>query len=159
MVRECLIRRATSDDAKAVHAIAQSAYRHYEQALGIRPAPLTTDYRLSIATQDVWLAMADAGSICGFVIVDIDEHYWIDNIAVSPCHQGFGVGRCLLRHAERGAENCGFSSIYLLTHALMTDNRRWYARQGYIELDRRIDSGRDRIFFVKRLNRPGQVEC
>jgi ribosomal protein S18 acetylase RimI-like enzyme len=66
-----------------------------------------------------------------------DEGFLVDNVAVAPGHQGRGLGRILLEHAEAAAHSAGFDSIYLYTHELMIENQALYARIGYVEYARR----------------------
>jgi N-acetylglutamate synthase-like GNAT family acetyltransferase len=78
------------------------------------------------------------GEILGLVVVGVDdEGFLVDNVAVDPSHQGTGVGKALLEHAEIAAHDAGFDSIYLYTHERMTENLRLYSRIGYVEYDRR----------------------
>ena len=49
-----------------------------------------------------------------------EEGFVLDNVAVDPAHEGTGVGRALLMHAEAAAREAGFDSIYLYTHELTT---------------------------------------
>jgi ribosomal protein S18 acetylase RimI-like enzyme len=59
----------------------------------------------------------------------------IGNVAVDPAHQGSGVGRMLLEHAEVTARAAGLEWIHLWTHELMTENLALYSRIGYTEYD------------------------
>jgi hypothetical protein len=43
------IRPATPDDALAVRAVTDAAYRHYIDRIGIRPAPMDADHAADIA--------------------------------------------------------------------------------------------------------------
>ena len=61
------------------------------------------------------------------------------------------IGRLLLDLAEAEAQRQGYSSLYLATHELMTENRALYSRAGYVEYDRRVVSGFPRVFFRKTL--------
>ena len=48
---------------------------------------------------------------------------------------------------------CGSAapSVYLCTNAKMTENQVFYPRLGYVEYERKIEAGYDRIFYRKRL--------
>jgi ribosomal protein S18 acetylase RimI-like enzyme len=83
------------------------------------------------------------------VAVVADDRLLIDNVAVEPAHQGQGVGRALLAHAEQIAARRGLSELRLYTNAAMLENLALYPRLGYREVERRRDEGFDRVFFTK----------
>jgi ribosomal protein S18 acetylase RimI-like enzyme len=80
-----------------------------------------------------------------------DEGFLVDNVAVEPSHQGTGLGRTLLEHAEAEARRAGFESIYLYTHETMTENQALYSRIGYTEFDRRPGLGAHIVYMRKEL--------
>jgi ribosomal protein S18 acetylase RimI-like enzyme len=80
-----------------------------------------------------------------------DEGFFVDNVAVDPRHQGSGIGRALLEHAESAARRAGFDSMYLYTHELMTENIALYLRAGYVEYDRRLHGDARLVYLRKRL--------
>jgi ribosomal protein S18 acetylase RimI-like enzyme len=92
------------------------------------------------------------GEIAGLLVMGADdEGFFIDNVAVHPSHQGIGVGRALLEHAEIAARDDGFDSIYLYTHERMTENLTVYTRIGYVEYDRRAHGGGRVVYLRKTL--------
>jgi hypothetical protein len=56
-----------------------------------------------------------------------------------------------LEFAEGEARGRGFESIYLCTNSKMTENQVLYPKIGYVEYDRRAQSGYERVFYRKRL--------
>jgi GNAT superfamily N-acetyltransferase len=70
---------------------------------------------------------------------------------VRPGHQGAGLGRCLLECAEDKAREAGYTSIYLYTQEIMTENRALYERIGYAEYARRHEVGLHRVYLRKEL--------
>ena len=66
--------------------------------------------------------------------------------------RGAGVGRALLLFAEREAIRRGYRSIYLCTNVKMTENQAFYPKIGYVEYERKLDQGYDRIFYRKQLS-------
>jgi GNAT superfamily N-acetyltransferase len=128
-----------------------AAYGHYIDRIGLKPGPMTDDYAQVIRDRDVTVA-EDAGQIIGVVVTGpAEEGFLLDNIAVRPGHQGKGLGKVLLDHAEHAARAAGFDSIYLYTHEKMTENQAIYARVGYVEYDRRAQHGFARVFMRKQL--------
>ncbi|GAB4401006.1 MAG: hypothetical protein OHK003_27210 [Anaerolineales bacterium] len=57
----------------------------------------------------------------------------------------------MLEYAEAKAIKYGFDSIYLFTHEKMIENQTLYKKIGYVEYDRRLESGRRRVYMRKPL--------
>jgi len=132
------LRPATAADVPRVTELARAAYGHYVERLGGPPRPMTDDYADVVRNYRVTVAEL-RGEIVGLVVLRVgDEGFLVDNVAVDPSHQGSGVGRALLEHAEAETRRAGFDSIYLYTHAKMTENLALYSRIGYVEYDRRV---------------------
>ena len=94
----------------------------------------------------------EASRVVGLIVLmNTDEGFFVDNVAVRPAVKGRGVGRLLLMFAEAEARRRGYLSIYLATHELMVQNRALYARIGYVEYDRRIVNGFPKVFCRKSL--------
>jgi ribosomal protein S18 acetylase RimI-like enzyme len=143
------LRAATPADAPALAALVRAAYGHYVERLGGPPRPMTDDYAEVVRTHDVTVAEA-GGGIAGLIVLAVgDEGFAVDNVAVAPSHQGRGVGKALLEHAEAAARRAGFDSIYLYTHELMTENQALYARIGYVEYARRTH-GEARLVYMRK---------
>jgi ribosomal protein S18 acetylase RimI-like enzyme len=112
---------------------------------------MTDDYAEVVRTRQVVVADA-GGEILGLIALGVDdEGFFIDNVAVDTSHQGTGVGRALLEHAETAARNAGFDSIYLYTHERMVENLALYERIGYVEYDRRLHDGARIVYLRKPL--------
>jgi ribosomal protein S18 acetylase RimI-like enzyme len=118
--------------------LVRAAYAHYVPRLGGLPRPLTDDYAEVVRTRRVTVAER-GGEVIGLVVLGVgDEGFFVDNVAVDPAHQGTGVGKALLEHAESAARTAGFDSIFLYTHERMVENLALYSRIGYVEYDRRV---------------------
>jgi ribosomal protein S18 acetylase RimI-like enzyme len=147
------LRAANAEDAPRLAAVAQAAYGHYVARLGGPPRPLVADYDEVVSGTPVTVAER-GGAIVGFIVLGTgEEGFVIDNVAVEPGHQGTGVGRALLEHAEAAARDAGFDSLYLYTHAKMTENLALYERVGYVEYDRRLHGDAPLVYLRKRLAR------
>jgi ribosomal protein S18 acetylase RimI-like enzyme len=143
------LRTATEADVPRLIELVQAAYGHYVERLGGPPRPMTDDYTEVVRSARVTVAERDGG-IVGLVVLRIsDEGFLVDNVAVDPSHQGEGVGRALLEHAEDAARGAGFDSIYLYTHERMSENLALYSRIGYVEYDRRLH-GEARIVYLRK---------
>lgn len=146
------LRPAVAADAGRLTEIARAAYGRYMPRMGREPRPMVEDYGEVIARHEVTVAERDSASV-GFVVLipDDPEGFLLDNVAVDPAHEGTGVGRALLRHAEERARLAGRDSLYLFTHELMTENQALYSRIGYVEFDRRPHRGARLVYMRKRL--------
>ena len=112
---------------------------------------MTQDYAALIREHRVTLA-EDGGAVIGVLVLGVtDEGFLLENVAVAPAHRGKGLGRKLIEHAEAEARRGGFASIYLYTHEKMTENQALYARNGYVEFDRRTEHGLARVYMRKSL--------
>jgi ribosomal protein S18 acetylase RimI-like enzyme len=145
------LRPATVADVPRLTELVQAAYRHYVERLAGPPRPMTDDYAEVVRTHRVIVAER-GGELLGLVVLGVDdEGFFVDNVAVNPSHQGLGVGKALLEHAEDAAREAGFDSIYLYTHERMVENLALYSRIGYVEYDRRLHGGSRIVYLRKKL--------
>lgn len=148
---QTLIRPATPADAPACRRIARAAYAPYVPLIGRQPAPMLADYAAHIARDTVFVLAIDGAAAGYSVILQDGPDYWLDNIAVAPGHQGHGLGRRLIEHAE--AWLAARTDRYrLYTNQAMTANARWYDALGFTETWRGEVDGYARIYYQKRLH-------
>lgn len=154
-LREYDARAAVPDDAAGAAACVVAAYRHYVDRNGLVPLPMRQDYGEVIRDCDVTV-VEHGGLIVALLVLDAGapEGFLLDNVAVSPAHQGKGLGRCLLDYAEAEALRRGYDSIYLYAQEIMTENVALYERIGYVEYARRVELGLPRVYLRKQLS-PG----
>jgi ribosomal protein S18 acetylase RimI-like enzyme len=145
------LRPATDADVPRLTQLVGAAYEHYVERLGEPPRPMTEDYAEVVRSHPV--TVAERGDeIVGLVVLGVDdEGFFIDNVAVDPAHQGLGVGKALLEHAEAAARDAEFDSIYLFTHERLVENLALYSRIGYVEYDRRMKGGAGIVYLRKAL--------
>jgi ribosomal protein S18 acetylase RimI-like enzyme len=145
------LRQATEADVPRLTELVGAAYGPYVERLGGPPRPMTDDYAEVVRSREVIVGERD-GEIIGLVVLGVSEEgFFVDNVAVDPSHQGIGVGKALLEHAETAARGAGFDSIYLYTHERMVENLALYSRSGYAEYDRRLHDGACIVYLRKRL--------
>jgi GNAT superfamily N-acetyltransferase len=146
-----MIRKAGAGEAGVVRDVVVSAYQRYVTVIGTAPGPMLDDYPARIAAEQVWV-LEDAGGVAGVLVLeDGPDCFLLDNIAVRPDRQGLGFGRLLMDFAEAEAARCGWGVITLYTNALMVENIAIYTARGYVERERRIEKGFDRVYMEKRL--------
>jgi ribosomal protein S18 acetylase RimI-like enzyme len=113
---------------------------------------MVADFAARIAAVRVHVATDPAGRVTGFVIFQAEGRAMLlENVAVLPALAGRGIGGALIRFCEDTARRRGLDAVRLYTNAKMTDNLALYPRLGYVEVDRRMEDGFDRVFFEKRL--------
>jgi len=138
-------------DAAAAAEITGAAYRPYIERIGREPAPMGADFDALIGAGAVWVA-TEHGQVVGVLVLELqDTALLLESVAVDPAHQGQGIGRSLIDHAEQVARDAGLSAVELYTNAHMTENLRLYPSLGYDLIERRREDGFDRVFFRKPL--------
>ncbi|WP_111509685.1 GNAT family N-acetyltransferase [Mycobacterium kyogaense] len=147
------IRAAHLGDVPAIERLVAAAYSPYIDRIGRAPAPMATDHHDLVSTTDQVYVLTDEeaeGQIVGVVVlVDEPDHVFVDSVAVATERRGRGHGRTLLAFAEQRARERGCGEVRLYTNAAMTENLVFYPRLGYVEVDRRVDDGYDRVYFTK----------
>jgi ribosomal protein S18 acetylase RimI-like enzyme len=112
---------------------------------------MLSDFPELIAAGKVWVAEI-AGQVVGMLVqYETKDGFYIDTVAAIPELQGTGVGKALLLFAESEATRRGFRSIYLCTNVKMIENQDFYPKIGYVEYERKLDQGYDRVFYRKQL--------
>lgn len=145
------LRPATAQDVPSITATVCEAYVVYIERIGKRPGPMLEDFDPTVRQQSVHVA-TDALGVAGVIVLEETlEGFFVDNVAVRPRVQGTGVGKCLLQFAEQQALSRGYTSLFLATHELMTENLALYQKVGYVPFDRRLVQGFPRVFLRKQL--------
>ena len=147
-----VVRRAVAADAEACRDVVLAAYAVHLPRMSVVPQPMTLDYADVIAEHETWVVDDDGEVVALLVLTPYDGHLALDNVAVSPTHQGSGLGRELLAYAEQRAREIGLPRIRLHTHVTMRENQRLYERLGYAETHRAQDGPWSRVFYEKDLS-------
>ncbi len=145
------IRPATLKDVAAVRRCAQGAYEIYVAAIGKKPAPMVADFGAAQAHGHLYVAEMDQ-EVAGFVVFySRDDHMHLENVAVSPAHQGKRIGGRLIEFVEQETRKRGLDTVELYTNVKMTGNLTLYPALGYEEIGRWSEDGFDRVFYRKTL--------
>jgi GNAT superfamily N-acetyltransferase len=148
---DAILRAAVPEDVQAIEALVRNAYGKYVERMGKPPAPMTADYGRVVDEGDIWVLELD-GDVVGLIILKSEaNHLLLDNVAVSPAHQGRGLGSKLLAHAEAQARKRGFREMRLYTNEMMHENLVVYGKLGWLEYDRAEQDGFRRVFMKKEL--------
>lgn len=141
--QELTLRRATSDDAPAIRALVNEAYRPLGE-MGLNFTGVSQDEettRRRMEGRDAWL-LYRADELVGTITLrarspDGDQpHLYVNQMAVRPDLQGRGLGTYLLKFAEREAMRLGLGRVRLDTALPASHLVRFYASRGFAELRR-----------------------
>lgn len=125
------LRRADNKDIGAIRSLTREAYAKWIPFIGREPLPMSADYNEAMKKHRFDLLFLNGELVALIETIPRDGHLLIENVATSPIHQGKGLGRKLLDHAERLATSMGYSEIKLYTNKLFTENLTFYGRLGY----------------------------
>ncbi|OLS62692.1 GNAT family N-acetyltransferase [Pseudomonas putida] len=137
------IRPARPDDATLLPAIERSAAQSFTVidclAWLARHDVLSLEQHLGfIASGLLWVAVDGDDQPCGFLCASAQGgDLYIEELSVARPHQGRGLGRQLLKHAEHRARASGYKALSLTTFAAVPWNAPFYARLGFQRLEAR----------------------
>jgi ribosomal protein S18 acetylase RimI-like enzyme len=144
---------ATAEDHDQLRTLFRTTYMKYVSRIGKEPEPMTADYGPMIERGLVFV-IREGTTIIGAVVLENREgHLHLDSLAVSPEHQGRGVGRRLLKFAEEEALRRRLNEIRLFTNEKMWETIAIYTKCGYKETARKEESGFKRVYFSKTLTK------
>lgn len=137
-------RWATKEDAAALEALIESAYRGDSSRAGwTTEADLLDGNRTSVAQllevladdDQRILACDDADGLLATVTVERRDGYgYVGAVSVRPTDQGSGIGRELLARAERTIrEEWGLQRARMTVIAQRLELIDWYGRRGYAD--------------------------
>lgn len=127
--------RARAEDAPRVLSLVRQAYARWVPVIGRKPMPMTVDYEQAIREHEIDLVHVDGHLVALIETIMHPDHLFIENIAVGPAHQGKGLGRQLLAHAERKSAKARLPQLRLLTNSAFEANVRLYQSVGF-QIDR-----------------------
>ena len=148
---EIQVRQAKPTDEPAIRACVEAAYQPYLERMDTPPAPVLDNYAELVSLGVVHVASRDDSLVGIIVMWPKDDHFYIDNIAVSPDAQGAGVAGMLLKLAEDRARAANRYELRLYTNEAMTENLSYYPRKGFVETHRHTDAGYRRVYFARSL--------
>jgi GNAT superfamily N-acetyltransferase len=125
------LHRAGPVDADAIAALTHDAYAKWVPVIGRAPKPMTADYAVAVREHRIDLLYAGGTLVALVECIAAPDHLLIENLAVSPPHQGRGYGRRLVAHVEILARGLGHAEVRLYTNKLFTENIAFYQKLGY----------------------------
>jgi GNAT superfamily N-acetyltransferase len=148
------IRKGILSDLDAVTHCIEEAYASYVLRIGKRPTSVDTNFGPLLRNGCVWVLECDGTVVALMVLIEREESIEIRSVAVLPEYQRQGFGGQLMAHAEQVACDSGWTTLRLYTNARLPELVTYYARLGYRETERKQESGYDRVFMMKSLDRP-----
>ena len=147
-----VIRLAQYTDITAIQNCAVGSYEKYVELIGKKPALMVADFKKQVEARIVRVATNKDGELEGFIVFfPKGDLMFLENVAVSPNHQGKGVGNRLIAFCEDEAKRLDLQAVELYTNEKMTENLTLYPRLGFEEIGRRKEDGFNRVFFRKQL--------
>lgn len=129
------LRRASEADTQAVSDCITHAYSIYATQTPDLP-DVSGGIAEHIAEDLVWIASLEGRVLGVMILVALDTHVKLANIAVDPSAKGQGIGRMLIDRAETEAKRLGLPEIHLTTHVEMANNIQLYAHLGWVLAER-----------------------
>lgn len=104
-------------------------------------APVAVPQKLAVQ-RELFLIAVEGGSVLGTILAGYDGHRgWLYKLAVHPNARGCGIGRKLVRAAEKRLAAMGCTKVNLQVRDTNRDAARFWAHMGYGE-EPRISMGR-----------------
>ncbi|MDA7599797.1 GNAT family N-acetyltransferase [Alphaproteobacteria bacterium] len=151
------IRNARPEDADRIQQIAHNAYAHYRSRMDRDPAPMLADFNNHIKIDTVFVISFEGegdNAINGYaILIENDDGWLLDNLAIDPNAQKSGMGKALVEHCEGFLKYLNVAKYRLYTNVVMHESLAWWLSLGFEETDRRLESGFNRVYMEKHLSR------
>jgi putative acetyltransferase len=132
------IREATNSDAEEIRELVFSVLLSY----GLTPDPASTDSDLADLHANYfekggWFSVLEEGHViigtCGLYPIDA-QTCELRKMYLSPLYRGKGLGRMLLEHALRTAEELGYHTVTLETASVLKEAIALYKKYGFTQV-------------------------
>jgi ribosomal protein S18 acetylase RimI-like enzyme len=146
------LRQAIPTDAPAIRALTRAAYAKWVPLIGREPLPMVADYDAAVRKHRIDLLCDGDGTLLALIeTIAETDHLLIENVAVVPAHQGRGLGRRLMAHAETLSAAMGVTELRLYTNGAFAANIALYRALGYTVTHEEPFRGGTTVFMAKRL--------
>lgn len=145
------VQAAGPEAAREVHRLTQLAFAGYGWLTPPSGALSETedDVRRDLRESGGALARLDGAPVGALRMRTEPQALWVRRVAVDPAQQGLGVGRALMRWAERLASARGLPEVRLGVRAQLPGNRAFYERLGYRVLRAHPRPGSDEVHWLE----------
>jgi GNAT superfamily N-acetyltransferase len=95
----------------------------------------------ALARYETWVAVDGRGEVAGLLALDAggERHGWVEQLYVDPAWIGQGVGTQLLARARQERPD----GLQLWTFQVNDEARRFYAREGLVEVEHTDGAGNE----------------
>jgi GNAT superfamily N-acetyltransferase len=119
--------------------------------------PPSSAHRLTLASlaqkardEIAYVAVDETGKLVGCVFCKPESAtLYVGKLAISPDHQGKGIGRLLLGKAEEVAAQAGLGALRLETRIELVANHKTFARWGFVKTAENRHAGFDRTTSIE----------
>ena len=146
------IRKAIHNDITEIEACVKESFEEYIPLIGKKPAPMLKNYKEIIEKNFVFVAIIEK-NISGVVVIcdTIENYMWLDTLSVFKKYQGQGIGKQLIIFTEDFIREKKKVECRLRTNIKFENTVAIYRHLNYIEYQRILEDGYDRIYFKKIL--------
>lgn len=137
-------------------ALILSSFAYMEHVID----PPSSAHKLTLASlaqkarDEMAFAALENGHLVGCVFCRPEPgSLYIGKFAVSPMHQGKGIGHRLLSTAEKAAQESGLPALRLETRIELTDNHATFARWGFEKTAENSHAGFTRVTSIEMRKR------
>ena len=148
------IRPALIADVPTITLIARQSFERYVPLIVRPPAPMRANFSKHVLENTVFIAKSEKsqGVVLGYsIILQKDEAWLLDNIAVNPWAQGRGIVSALIATCEAFLRDCGAKRYLIYTNEVMEQTLTSYPAIGFVETNRRLEDRFSRVYFSKAL--------
>ena len=149
--REYVLRALRASDAEAAAALIRTAFAAQTVVTDPPPSALRetgASVAASLAEGGGIGAWA-RGSLAGCVIWQVQERgLYLGRVSVDPAWRGRGIAPAMIAALEQEAQARGLPRLLLSTRLVLVDNRRLFARCGFVETAQHAHPGYAHPTFV-----------
>jgi GNAT superfamily N-acetyltransferase len=139
-------------DWPAVHALVCESYAYMDGRIDPASSVHTmsaVDFARKAADESVVVATLGELPVGCLFVASLGSWLYVSKMAVSPLHQGRGIGRALMEIARRVAHDRGLLGLELATRIELVENHATFAKLGFVKVAEESHPGFDRVTSIR----------